>query len=254
MIFASGIFAAGFAWLLIPHLFYDIFFPTKVEHVTAYALTTLSVMTFNLTYPIAFPALASLWAFPLLAWFWRGRTAPVTSASWAFLDPPSEKLLPRFPSAPLRPGIPILMGIVTGLLFCATLFIVRVVLNATRYYDVIKASDTNTLIWFYGQIVTALLMQMVIAMIVAGWVKQSGWAHGLFSAFTAGCVMAVGLLGLNLLFKAAAGDSLGFFVGGGLEPAFIGTVFSQIVNWGALLSLLPAIGVSAMSDWMRRRK
>jgi len=52
--------------------------------------------------------------------------------------------------------------------------------------------------------------------------------------------MTVGLLGLNLLF------------GGTLHPAFAWDTFSQIVHWGALLSLLPAVGISALAGWMRQ--
>jgi hypothetical protein len=57
-----------------------------------------------------------------------------------------------------------------------------------------------------------------IAIIVATRVRWLGVLHSLFAAFVAGCVMAVGILGLNLAF------------GGTIDPPFAWTTFALVLN------------------------
>jgi hypothetical protein len=75
--------------------------------------------------------------------------------------------------------------------------------------------------------------QASAAAIAAAWIGRLGALHGLCSAFIAGYVMTVGWM----LFVAA--DYSGPIL-------FLGT--------GTFLALPVALGVSALADWIRRRK
>lgn len=86
----------------------------------------------------------------------------------------------------------------------------------------------------------AVLVQVSIAIIVAARVRWLGVLHSLFAAYVAGCVMAVGILGLNLAF------------GGTIDPSFAWTTFALVLNGGALLSLPLSGGLFAMGSWVRR--
>jgi hypothetical protein len=132
------------------------------------------------------------------------------------------------------------MGVVAGLLFCGIVLIIRVLIRLSGLSDVINSNDQYILAFFVAQVALAVLIQVGVAGIAAGWVQRSGWVHGLLAAYVAGCVMTLGLLGLNLLF------------GGTVDRAYVWETFGQVVHWGALLALLPAVGVSAIAAWVRR--
>jgi hypothetical protein len=177
-----------------------------------------------------------LWAFPLAARFWEGRTAQPTETQWAFLDPSPRPLTLRRRD---RFRIPqaLVTGTVGGLAFCALLLIVHFGWN-TVPQDV-RTTDQARIAFAVGQVAVAVLMQAIAAAIVAIRVRWLGGIHGLFAAFVAGCVMAIGILGLNLAF------------GGSIDPSFAWTIFSLVVNGGALLSLPVAAGVSALASRFR---
>jgi hypothetical protein len=128
-------------------------------------------------------------------------------------------------------------GTVGGLAFCALLLIVHFGWN-TVPQDV-RTTDQARIAFAVGQVAVAVLMQAIAAAIVAIRVRWLGGIHGLFAAFVAGCVMAIGILGLNLAF------------GGSIDPSFAWTIFSLVVNGGALLSLPVAAGVSALASRFR---
>jgi hypothetical protein len=248
--FASGLFAVGFGSLLVPYRVFEIWSITSIEQIVLFLTVTFSFFFLSLSHPFAFLAFSSLWVFPLTAWFWRGRAVATATASWAFLDPSPQALkLPR--QALLRPGFALIIGLTAGLAFCVLLLVVRIAL-VLGLPETVRNTVEFKLTLFFSVVAIAALMQAGVAAIVAGWVRRLGWAHGLLAAFVAGCVMTVGFLGTNLLFGVLAGQSVGGIAGGGLEPKFVWNTFGQIVNWGALLSFLPAVGVSAIAGWMRQ--
>jgi hypothetical protein len=91
-------------------------------------------------------------------------------------------------------------------------------------------------------ITLAALIEVAVAIVVAARATWLGWIQGLFAAFVAGCVMAVGILVENLLF------------GGTVDPTFAWSVFSQVVNEGALLALPCALIVAFLSGRIRRTR
>src|SRR5262249_34315755 len=80
------------------------------------------------------------------------------------------------------------------------------------------------------------LIQAFVALLVAGRIKRLGEWHGLFAAFVAACVSALGVLGLNLLF------------GGTMTPGFSWTVFSSVSYREALLTLPAVVVAGAFSQ------
>ncbi len=206
------------------------YFPSLLSEMTV----DPTLIIFAIATPRFLLTFVSLWTYPLVAWFWHGRMTAVSEANWAFLDSsPQSPTLPRQP--PLRPGLALVIGLVGGFTFCGLLLVARIVLRL-GLSETVRSTDAFALTFYYGQIAAAVLIQAGTAAIVAGWVRRVGTWHGLFAAFIAGCVMTAGVLGLNLLF------------GGTVDAQFIWFTFSQVVNWGALLSLC----VAAAMGWLRQ--
>ena len=177
-------------------------------------------------------ALISLWAFPLAAWFWRGRVRKAPGSNLAFLDSSSQHRL-WSPQEPLSPRFALTLGLQVGLGFCVLLLVVKVGLRV-GVSEAIRQTDQFKQMFYYSQVMLAVLLQVGIAAIVAGKVRRLGSLHGLFAAFVGGCVMTLGVLDLNLLF------------GGTIEPFLTWQTFCLMVNGGALLALPIAVGVSAV--------
>ncbi len=187
--------------------------------------------------PLTLLVLVALWAFPLSAWFWRGRLTSAVVSSWPFLDPSSDSLaLPRRP--PLRPGLALTTGVAGGLVFFGLLLLISLGLRL-GVSEAVRGTDAFRLGFFIGQVGLAALMQAGVAAVVAGRVEPLGALHGLFAAFAGGCVMAIGALGRNLLF------------GGTIDAALAWITFSHVVNEGALLAL--PVALSAFAFATRRR-
>ena len=177
-------------------------------------------------------ALISLWAFPLAAWFWRGRVRKAPGSNLAFLDSSSQHRL-WSPQEPLSPRFALTLGLQVGLGFCVLLLVVKVGLRV-GVSEAIRQTDQYKQMFYYSQVMLAVLLQVGIAAIVAGKVRRLGSLHGLFAAFVGGCVMTLGVLDLNVLF------------GGTIEPFLTWQTFCLMVNGGALLALPIAVGVSAV--------
>jgi hypothetical protein len=237
---ASGLFAVAFGRLLVIYDVFEIMPITSAEQILGQVALLFGFLIISMRHPLALLVFSSLWTVPLAGWFWRGRAVATARASWAFLDPPPSAQLLSRPASALQPRAAVAMGVAAGLLFCEILFIIRVLVQLSGLADVIHSNDQYILAFFIGQVALAVLMQVGVAVIAAGWVQRSGWVHGLLAAYVAGSVMTLGLLGLNLLF------------GGSVDRALAWDTFGQVVHWGALLALLPAVGVSAIAAWMRR--
>jgi Zn-dependent protease with chaperone function len=201
----------------------------------AIVLTTLFAEA--LLQPITLLIVIGLWAFPLAIWFWRDQVIASAGLSWAFMDvSPRQVTLPR--QNHLRPGLALIVGLIGGLTFCAILLIVRIGLHLSMLSEAINVNDGLLLVFYFGQVILAVLLQACVAGIVTGLVGKLRSLHGLFAAFVAGCVMTSGLLVLNLLF------------GGRIDPMITWQTFCFVVNGGAFLALLIAMGVSLLAGWI----
>jgi hypothetical protein len=190
--------------------------------------------------PVLLLLLMGMWAFPLTAWFWHGQGREVPESSWMFLDT-SPQRIPLPHQAPFHLLLALMIGLVGGLVFCVLLLIIRIVAHLS-VPEPLRSTDQFNWAFYLSSLALAALLQAGIAGIVAGRVRRLGSLHGLFAAFIGGCVMTIGMLGLNLLF------------GGTATADFIWITFSLVVNGGALLALPIALGVSALAGWLRKTK
>jgi len=180
----------------------------------------------------------ALWAFPMAAWIRRARSATPTVPDWAFLDPaPQHFALLR--QEPLRPRPALLTGVIGSIVFFGLLLAVRIWLR-WGLSEVPRGPDQTNLLFAYGQVAIAVLLQAGAAVVVAGWVRRLGALHGLFAAFVAGCLMTAAMFGLNLAF------------GGTFDLGDAWLTFAFVVNGGALLALPLALAIAALAGWIRR--
>ncbi len=163
-----------------------------------------------------------------------------TDMQWAFLDASQQLETPR--QTPLHPWRAAIVGLLGGVIFCGLLLIIGIVSRITLPENLRNTDSFLQYLQYLniGAVALAVLTQTVVAVMVAVWIGQLGWVHGLFAAFIAGFFMTVGILGLNWL------------IGGTITPTFAWNVFSQVVNVGALLALPFALAASAISGWFRR--
>jgi hypothetical protein len=145
------------------------------------------------------------------------------------------------PQPPLQLWRALRGGLIGAFLFCGLLLGIRIAVRL-GVPESIRATDEFRLLYYYSQCTLAVLVQTIVATIVAARVDRLGTLHGLFAAFVGGSLMAGGLLGLNLLF------------GGSIDLPFTWQVFSHVVNGGATLSLLVALVVVAVKRWRRPAK
>ena len=118
-----------------------------------------------------------IWAFPLSAWFWQNQAAPLSSWSWAFLDPHSASV-PSTGPIPLRPGLALAIGLLGGFIACIPY--VPFVLNllgpsADRISHLQSFLATNypfSRLWL-----SQALIGIIIAGIVSKKIKPFGWAQ-----------------------------------------------------------------------------
>ena len=168
-----------------------------------------------------------VWAYPLASWLWRKRQPGTGNASWVWLDtsPQAQKQALSAQDS-MHPGLALIMGLAGGLAFCGLypLF--------TRTFQLTLSGDET--------IVLAALLQAGVAAIIAGRAERLGVIQGLFSAFVAGCIMAAGIVVFSLLYD----EQTNF-------PSPWG-IFLQVVNSGALASLLITLSVSMLSMRIRR--
>lgn len=183
-----------------------------------------------------FVGAVSLWIFPLAAWLWRAHSAPVSSRSWGYLDPPGQVAASH---SQLRPGLALALGLIGGLLFCGLLAAARVILLLV-IPEAVRDTDDYRLAFNFGQIGVAAVLQVIPAVVASAWAKRLGALHGLLAAFVGGCVMAAGILSLSLLINRR------------FDLEFIRLTFLLVVNGGALLALPTGLIVESFAAQVRR--
>jgi len=248
---AIGMITVAFTWLLMSRKLIELSAQTNFLQVAASLSFMFGSLLLGTDNPFAWMALSSLWAVPMAAWFWRKQSASVSAASWAYLEGSQSELHPQPLGQSLQPGLAIKTGIKLGILYCGILLILRLLVRMSGLGDVINSNDSYKATFFYVWIVLSVLIQIGAAIIASGKVKRLGWAHGLFAAFIGGCVMTVGILAINILFRIMDGKIVSMSVGGILEPSYIWLVFSQVINLGTFFALIPSIVASARSERKR---
>jgi hypothetical protein len=126
--------------------------------------------------------------FPLLSKLRKSRN----SLQDVFIEPNQAVDLPAKTHSHLRPFWAFLTGLLVAVGFLVVITLLRVVLH----FAVNPATRTTTQWVFNFRILLmglAIVVQVVLAMVVSATIKALGWAHGLFAAFVAGCLMAMGL-------------------------------------------------------------
>jgi Zn-dependent protease with chaperone function len=250
--FAVIISSTVFTWLLMNLGVIETTSPTDLLQAAGLIFLVFGTLFVSVTNPFVWLALASLWAVPMAAWFWRKQAMFVKTASWAYLDSPQlEELQPHSIASSWQPGFAIQIGIKLGILYCGILLIIRILVRVSGLGDVINGNDSYQLAYIYVWVVLAVLMQIGAAVVVSGKVKKISWAHGLFAAFVGGCVMTIGILAINTLLRIMDGKIVSIAVGGGLEPALVWQVFSQVINFGTFFALIPAIVASTRAERKR---
>jgi len=251
LVLAIAISSVAFTWLLTNRWVIERTSLTNLLQIAGLLFIIFGNLFVGVFNPIVWVALVCLWAVPMAAWFWRRQAVPIKTAPWAYLVGPPSELHPHPSSQSLQPGLAIKTGIKLGILFCGILLIVRILVRVSGLGDVINSNDSYKLAFFYVWIVLAVLLQIRAAVVVSRKVKRLGWTHGLFAAFIGGCVMTAGILVVNVIFRLMNGEAVSVSVGGGLEPALVWQVFSQVINFGTFFALVPSIVVSARSERKR---
>ena len=197
----------------------------------------LLVIVTLLLQPFFVIGLLGLWAFPFAARFWRKR-AIAAQPGWAWLDPALGNTIPS-DREPVQFRLALFIGIAGALLFCGILVALRLWVRLivpeavwVLYGREIKLSVVN---WAFSR---AAVIQGGIAIVTAAWVRRSGVLLGLLAAFTGGCMMTIGFLGLNLL------------LGGSINLDFTWIIFSGIVIPGGLLAVLFAPLSALLAKWI----
>jgi hypothetical protein len=175
--------------------------------------------------PLTLVAGVIFWVFPLVANLWRSRSAN-PERGWAFLDVPPDSRSWRG-DAP-RVGSALRIGLRGGLVYGALLLAGRVAYHLSLP-EATRNQDGIILAFFWGQVALAALVAGVAAGAAARRLHPLAILHGLAAAFGAGATSAIAILILNLAF------------GGGAEPRFVWTTFSNVVNESALVALPVAL-------------
>jgi hypothetical protein len=129
-----------------------------------------------------------IWMFPLLSRLRKSRT----SLQNIFIGQNQAVYLPAETHSQLRPFLAFLTGLLGAIGFLVLIVLLRVLLH----YAVDPATLTtpqwvlNFRILLIG---LAIVVQIILAIAVSLAIKALGWAHGLFAAFIAGCLIAIGL-------------------------------------------------------------
>ena len=191
--------------------------------------------------PLTFLTFIALWSFPLANWFWRNHLVVLLNRDWVFLDAVSwsGQILPPYRNS-LRLDLTWKVGLSAGCVFFLLLLLIRVFLRLSGLTTIIN-NDINLIdSFYYGQIILALLFQTGSAVIVTAVTRVLSSMHGLMTAFIAGCITALSIFALNLLF------------GGTIDLEIFLLTTSLVLNGGALLALLVGLGTAAIVSQLHR--
>jgi hypothetical protein len=129
------------------------------------------------------------------------------------------------------------IGLAAGVLAILAILLLKLIVRGVTPADVAQGEEFK-LVSFIVQAGIGILLQAIAAFVAATRVKPTGTIHGLLTAFVAGTVAAIGLIGLNLAF------------GGTAEIEFIWLVYGIVVTGGALIALPFALIGAFLARWV----
>jgi hypothetical protein len=182
-----------------------------------------------LVHPLTLGVVLGLWAFPMAGTFRRG-SARRTDARWIWLDPPERPPTLVRPTPP-TPGLALRAGLVSGLLFAASL----VVLHLGLRFGVDAATfagDGFYTATMFGQLGLGLAWQLGLAAWVARRAASFPVVHVLGALFIAGPPMAAGIIATSLV------------LGPGINLAASKYLLGALVDLAPLLALPLVWGVA----------
>jgi choice-of-anchor C domain-containing protein len=191
----------------------------------------LNILIFLVNFVFSFPlcfALAVLWAFPLISWFWYRKRTPIKRLHWT-IDPldslwQREATVPRNPFYLLSSA---LVAAVGSLIYFGVLLLLHVWLF---HLLSISTLAMYALALTFAQFGLAALFQAGIATITIIRTRPAGIVNGLLGAFLSGLVMVAATFDIFSL----GGGSLGV---GRIAVADARSIFLLEVNWGAICVL-----------------
>jgi Zn-dependent protease with chaperone function len=165
-----------------------------------------------------------LWVYPLTTQLWRMRGTSTSDSHWVFLDGPSQG--PAIANrASLRLGLILKVGLLGGLAFWIELFLLHFEIPFVIPKNV-RDTYQFSYLTFYALLLLGMVIQGIIAVIVARQVQWFKLQQAMIAAFLVGCIATLGILGSNIL------------AGGSLNILLFWTVFSSILSGGALVAIL----------------
>lgn len=162
---------------------------SSLSNLTKWVLNTTTAL--QVYFAFSLPFLVFLWTFPLAARLRKSRTKMQN----LFIGNNEVADLSAKQHPYLRPFWAFLAGLATS--FCFILFIafLRLFLLYKVAENVRMTNEWEIQIGFI-QIYLAIFTQVALAVLVSVFSKHLGWAHGLFAAFVAGCLIQLGIVGL----------------------------------------------------------
>jgi hypothetical protein len=206
-----------------------------------------SITLFTILFTLPMLLFIVIWVFPLLSKLRKSRTR----LQDIFIEPNQAVDLPAKTHSQLRPFWAFLTGLLVAAGFLVVITLLRVVLH------VALSPDTRTTPqWIFNFRILlmglAILVQVILTMVVSAAIKALGWAHGLFAAFVAGCLMAMGLaflpeLGdcIPILALQNPASCSNFFEGS--LSLWLGPIL--VLGW--VFSVLPAFMASWSGEFVR---
>ncbi len=177
--------------------------------------------------PLTAIAILAAWAYPLAAWFWGARSAPVSSRSGRFWGRADRMALEPPVRAPLDPKKAITLGIVGGAGFTLVLLVTWLGLLLGLSEETLDSPNFNQA-FSLARIGFAILVAAVVAGLVTRRVRALPILHGLAAAYVSGGIATAGWLGSAFLFYGSNAD---------VDWSFAWWVFTHVVNGGAVVAL-----------------
>jgi TPR repeat protein/Zn-dependent protease with chaperone function len=221
-IYRSGLIVSG----LLLGIWYATVSSSALLSARVFRMGIASVLILPITDPLFLVISTGLWAFPLSAWFWRGRLSSFES-EWAFLDRPAYKrTFAR--QVPLSLGVALKIGVLGGLI--ASLVAI-IALTAQRVGPLVtRIRHSNAFAYSVEWTVLVVLIEAAVSELVRSRVGRLPVVHGLFAASIAGWLVVLTTLAVRLCFNDT------------VTAANVLSTCGEIVNGGTMASLLVLFG------------
>lgn len=132
------------------------------------------------------------------------------------------------------PGVAVRTSVVVAVLYVTVLIAIQLGIRATVSPDV-RNTDAFKFTLFFGSQYAAVLLQLLVATVVAARQPHLRVEHALFAAFVAGNLMVAG----NVLTLVLFGSTL--------DLKLAGSIYANFVNTGAAIALVGALVTVALT-------